>query len=641
MDYIRCKLAGKKTPSCGREISSRSYAPSNSQGSLPSIWTPLSSSRRMSESTYTSEWGLGSSVNQTPLSPTPSPRPTMMYPWRKSSTSYSTTNTDMSSKDKGYKDSMNYQGYNKNNMYNYIAPSSPSLYSYSTPDSRCHTPKYSRQSWRPERSSPSPKGPKSRVALGQTKREPDYRILYEKEKEEKEVVGARLAELELQQKVLEENLKKFLDLKNDLSNFNEEAVETDKVLNDFIKAVVPDFPTAKQSGQKDVGNPLGRSGHHTFRAQVAEADPDLPSSKSPSPQLPLPQVAYNWSDVHPCRPINRLSYSIPTRLDELKLELVFDVGSSSLPTKLQLEIRDRTGRVVFRKRQNVYYVKVQERLSSLDAEEDYMMTVTSICGPRQASEEVPIHSKYFSPTEERGTTTVFSFSESMTLPNLESVTTCRSPSAASLTSGFDEKSIDSIFDSPLKNMEAHYDSLCRDTDTYREVTNTPGIPDLEEVVDIQFTSTSEDESIGPDIDLTTVEENEDQVGENSSRKINPFHLSKKPIIPEIVYRWQKGFRRGQNGQYQKVAILKLEMKYCDSVVLLPTELSVSAGGLTKTVVVCGKVASIELEGQPDNIRVESGEGDPGVPAFNVEPTPLEKTELGVWHSVQPVLCLQL
>ena len=56
--------------------------------------------------------------------------------------------------------------------------------------------------------------------------------------------------------------------------------------------------------------------------------------------------------------------------------------------------------IVFRKRQNVYYVKVQERLSSLDAEEDYMMTVTSICGPKQASEEVPIHSKYFSPTEE-------------------------------------------------------------------------------------------------------------------------------------------------------------------------------------------------------------------------------------------------
>ncbi len=35
---------------------------------------------------------------------------------------------------------------------------------------------------------------------------------------------------------------------------------------------------------------------------------------------------------------------------------------------------------MFRKRQNLYYVKVQERLSTLDASEDYIMTVTSITG---------------------------------------------------------------------------------------------------------------------------------------------------------------------------------------------------------------------------------------------------------------------
>ena len=42
---------------------------------------------------------------------------------------------------------------------------------------------------------------------------------------------------------------------------------------------------------------------------------------------------------------------------------VFDVGSAQLPTKLQLEIRDKTGRVVFRKRQNLYYVKACGLLS--------------------------------------------------------------------------------------------------------------------------------------------------------------------------------------------------------------------------------------------------------------------------------------
>ena len=37
-----------------------------------------------------------------------------------------------------------------------------------------------------------------------------------------------------------------------------------------------------------------------------------------------------------------------SRLDELKLNLVFDVNSRQLPTKLQLEIKDKAGRVVFR-----------------------------------------------------------------------------------------------------------------------------------------------------------------------------------------------------------------------------------------------------------------------------------------------------
>jgi hypothetical protein len=41
---------------------------------------------------------------------------------------------------------------------------------------------------------------------------------------------------------------------------------------------------------------------------------------------------------------------------------------------------ERNADHMFRKRQNLYYVKVQERLSTLDASEDYIMTVTSITG---------------------------------------------------------------------------------------------------------------------------------------------------------------------------------------------------------------------------------------------------------------------
>ena len=37
-----------------------------------------------------------------------------------------------------------------------------------------------------------------------------------------------------------------------------------------------------------------------------------------------------------------------SRIDQLKLNLVFDVSSNQLPTKMNLEIKDSKGRLVFR-----------------------------------------------------------------------------------------------------------------------------------------------------------------------------------------------------------------------------------------------------------------------------------------------------
>ena len=45
-------------------------------------------------------------------------------------------------------------------------------------------------------------------------------------------------------------------------------------------------------------------------------------------------------------------------------------------------------------------LQVQERLSTLDAGDDYVMTVTTISGPRQTSEEVPIHNKFYTEQEQ-------------------------------------------------------------------------------------------------------------------------------------------------------------------------------------------------------------------------------------------------
>ena len=87
--------------------------------------------------------------------------------------------------------------------------------------------------------------------------------------------------------------------------------------------------------------------------------------------------------------------------DELRLTLKFENESSkNLPTKIQLEICDAsTGRIVFRKRQNIYYVKLQEKLSALNSAEDYVLTVTSITGRQSAEEKVTIHNKHYVPDE--------------------------------------------------------------------------------------------------------------------------------------------------------------------------------------------------------------------------------------------------
>ena len=87
----------------------------------------------------------------------------------------------------------------------------------------------------------------------------------------------------------------------------------------------------------------------------------------------------------------------------------------------------------------MYYVRVQERVSTLDAGCDYIMTVTTITGPAHTSEDVAIYNKYYK--EE-----TLPLTES--LPPLETVE--RSPSLNSVTSGFDERSIDSILDNSIR-----------------------------------------------------------------------------------------------------------------------------------------------------------------------------------------------
>ncbi|XP_023347007.1 uncharacterized protein LOC111715849 isoform X2 [Eurytemora carolleeae] len=194
------------------------------------------------------------------------------------------------------------------------------------------------------------------------------------------------------------------------------------------------------------------------------------------------------------------------------------------------------------------------------------MTVTSISGNIKASEDVTIHNKdYREDSYSRSFATPgYDVTDSVTIPYMD---TYRSPSESSLTSGFDERSIDSIFDAPLRSMEAAYQET-------RDATETP-VPDLEEIDRWEPQAQSR-----VHVSEEEKEEKEEEKEETEMKspveelKKNPFTLHKKPVVPELKYRWQYGYRRGIGSTYQKVPILKLELKYSESTPLLPSTLSI-------------------------------------------------------------------
>ena len=115
---------------------------------------------------------------------------------------------------------------------------------------------------------------------------------------------------------------------------------------------------------------MGTSGAN--KVNIFHISSDSDDSEYSGETLPIPAVQYEWGDAFTSStPIGRYSCSTisrsggftgikgetdlhcpncrgQSRLDELKLNLVFDVNSRQLPTKLQLEIKDKSGRVVFR-----------------------------------------------------------------------------------------------------------------------------------------------------------------------------------------------------------------------------------------------------------------------------------------------------
>ena len=174
------------------------------------------------------------------------------------------------------------------------------------------------------------------------------------------------------------------------------------------------------------------------------------------------------------------------------------------------------------------------------------------------------------------------------------------------------------------------------------VTDTP-MPDLEEI-------SKHNDELRDDTDNEEDIEEEAKNSENGRK--NSFLLIKKLIIPEVLYKWHRGFRRDINGRYIKVTVLKLQFKYEDqSSGLVPWEINIyfiSEEGAEsenyKVVPISDNTGTAELTVEKDAqlsmmvySKERSGQDHITAPAFTISPEMAGTVSLGEWHLVAPII----
>ena len=126
---------------------------------------------------------------------------------------------------------------------------------------------------------------------------------------------------------------------------------------------------------------------------------------------------------------------------------------------------------------------------------------------------------------------------------------------------------------------------------------------------------------------------------------------KKLIVPEVMFKWHRGFRRDINGRYIKVTVLKLKINYEDCGGLVPWELHiyfVSSVGTEsenyKVVPISDNTASTEFTVTNDEevemkfySKEKTGQGHMTAPNFTIQPQMAGLVTLGDWHLVQPIV----
>ena len=174
------------------------------------------------------------------------------------------------------------------------------------------------------------------------------------------------------------------------------------------------------------------------------------------------------------------------------------------------------------------------------------------------------------------------------------------------------------------------------------VTETP-LPDLEEISKL-INDNTEDDTDGE-------QEIEEEVKNSPTSRKNSFLLIKKLIIPEVQYKWHRGFRRDLKGKYNKVTVLKVELKYEEQGGLVPWEINIyfisRDGGESdnyKVVPISDNTGTVELTVDNEE-RLEmmiyskerSGQDHLTAPPFTISPEQAGTVTLGEWHLVQPTL----
>ena len=185
--------------------------------------------------------------------------------------------------------------------------------------------------------------------------------------------------------------------------------------------------------------------------------------------------------------------------------------------------------------------------------------------------------------------------------------------------------------------------LCRNEETSLDVescpvTDTP-LPDLEEVSMLM-------RDVEVEGDTDNEQEMEEEVVNSPNSRKNSFLLVKKLIIPEVLYKWHRGFRRDVTGRYMKVTVLKLQFKYEDHGGLVPWEINIyflSDDGAEsdnyKVLPISDNTGTAEFTVQTED-RLElvvyskerAGQDHMTAPPFSLT---LGPATLGAWHSVQP------